>query len=312
MKEQFREMVRHNKKPSNYGLMIRENPYVLETQLLVTARNKSRGTISREYYLNYGGVYADTSKIYKDASINCDNKSAVEEELCNHIHFDENGEAHNVPKAYIANCIRRLQIPALNQKFDTEGLANYIEDHDVFDSWDVLIERGNSKILFMGKYKAVQRSFDVNGRQDKFIRLGGNKNRVMEPGAFKTGLSDIEKDGLKLRLEKKKNDPNPKKRSKNLSISDYLAERTHALFIIYPIQLLVDEADDANGDLKNAKETFGCEDTESSLVYAFGIGFPNKESKQKFIYKLNKRKQAEINEEVETEDDEEGVYDGDA
>ena len=48
----------------------------------------------------------------------------------------------------------------------------------------------------MGKYRAVQRSFDVNGRDDKFIRLGGTNNRVMEPGAFRTGLSKIEEDAL--------------------------------------------------------------------------------------------------------------------
>ncbi len=311
MKQQFKEMVRKNKKPSNYGLMIRENPYILETQLLVTARNKSRGTTSMPYYLNYGGVYADTSKLYKDAEKNKKNRDAVEKELLQHIGFNNKGEAFNVPKIFIANCIRNLSIPALNKKFDTEGLAEYIEDHDIFNSWDVLIETGKSNVLFTGKYKAVQRSFDVNGRDDKFIRLGGTNNRVMEPGAFRTGLSRIEENALNVRLEKKRNDPDPKKRSNNLSISDYLAEREKPLFIVYPIQLLVDKKDDKEGVLNEARCVFGEEDSESSLLFAFGIGFPQKESEKKFVYKLNQRKQDEINEEVETEDEGEGEDNGD-
>lgn len=311
MKRQFKEMVRKNKKPSNYGLMIRENPYILETRLLVTARNKSRGTTSMPYYLNYGGVYSDTSKLYKDAKKNSENRDAVERELLQHIDFNDKGEAYNVPKVFIANCIRKLSIPALNKKFDTEGLAKYIEEHDVFNSWDVLIETGKSNVLFMGKYRAVQRSFDVNGRDDKFIRLGGTNNRVMEPGAFRTGLSKIEEDALNVRLEKKKNDPDPKKRSSNLSISDYLAEREKPLFIVYPIQLLVDKNDDDEGILSEAKNVFGEGETESSLLFAFGIGFPKKESEQRFVYKLNQRKQDEINGEVETEDEDEGEDDGD-
>jgi hypothetical protein len=96
-----------------------------------------------------------------------------------------------------------------------------------------------------------------------------------------------------------------------LSISDYLAEREKPLFIVYPIQLLVDKKDDADGILNEARSVFGEEGSESSLLFAFGIGFPQKESEQKFVYKLNQRKQDEINEEVETEDDEEGVDDGD-
>ena len=45
--------------------------------------------------------------------------------------------------------------------------------------------------------------------------------------------------------------------------------------------------------------------------FAFGIGFPKKESEQRFVYKLNQRKQDEINGEVETEDEDEGEDDGD-
>ena len=311
MKRQFKEMACDKKNPGNYGLMIRECPDILETRLLITARNKCRGTETYTYYLNYGGVYADTSKLYKDMDINNENRDALEK-LYVDVKFDDEGKALNIPKRYIADCIKRLQISALNKKFDTDGLADYIENHDKFNYWDVLIASGKSSIRYKGKYNAVLRSFVVNSSVDKFIRLGGANNRVMEPNAFRTGLSELEKKSLELRLLKKKNDPDVNKRSNNLSISDYLAEREKPLFIIYPIELVVDDGCKNPEMLNEAKNVFGSGRDESSLVFAFGIGFPKKESEKKFIYRLNKRKQDEIFEEEDNEDDGEGEYEGES
>lgn len=73
LKEQFGEMERQGKKPKDFGLMIKESPDTLETTMLITARNKMRGTEQIEIRLNYGGVYADTSKLSKDPRVNKEN-----------------------------------------------------------------------------------------------------------------------------------------------------------------------------------------------------------------------------------------------
>lgn len=315
MKRQFKEMARDFKKPSNFGLMIRENPYILETQLLITARNKCRGTETMPYYLNYGGVYADTSKLYKDADINKKNKEMVDS-LYEEGIFDSNGFAENVSKEIVSKFIKKLTIPYLNKKFDVDGLSDYIKDHDLFTEWDVVIESGSSKVLYKG-VNAVQRSFDVNDVNDKFIRLGGLNNRVMEPGVFKAGMSEDDKVKLDEILHEKQNDSNPKKRSKSLGISDYLSVRKKPLLVIYPIELTIKNSEN-DGEKKKeleqkrpvleaAKSIFGCARDENSLIFAFAFGFPKKESEKKFIYRLNKRKQDEIAGEVETEDDGESI-----
>ncbi|MCL2855177.1 MAG: Z1 domain-containing protein [Defluviitaleaceae bacterium] len=77
MKEQFREMELQGKKPRNFGLMVKESPTALKTSLLVTARNKMRRTQVLERYVNYGGVYSDTSKLFKSAQKNKRNLELV-------------------------------------------------------------------------------------------------------------------------------------------------------------------------------------------------------------------------------------------
>jgi hypothetical protein len=70
LKSQFAEMELQGKSPKDFGLMVKESPDTLETTLLISARNKTRHTDKIDYHLNYGGVYADTSKLSKDPEIN--------------------------------------------------------------------------------------------------------------------------------------------------------------------------------------------------------------------------------------------------
>lgn len=307
LKQQFEEMERKDKKPKNFGLMVRENPYVLETKLLITAKNKCRGAESRPFYLNYGGVYGDTSKMYKDPDENKKNRKALEEFL-KEISLDGKGVALNIPKLRIASLVKKLVVPYLNKKFDTEGLSKYIEESECFHYWDVVVESGSSDIKFNGR-EAVKRSFILNDENDKFIRLGGNNNRVMEPGVFEKVLSKEEKELAAIRLLQKKNDPDPQKRSNYLSIKDYLYHvRQKPLFVIYPVELKAGSNDNNRNFEQKVIEQFGSpEDNGNNLLLVFGFGFPNKESEKKFVYLLNKIKQAEIESEVETEDEEEGA-----
>lgn len=307
LKQQFEEMERKDKKPRNFGLMVRENPYVLETKLLITAKNKCRGAKSLPFYLNYGGIYGDTSKMYKDPQKNAQNRRVLENFL-EKIPFDSKGIALDVPKLHIATLVKELVIPYLNKKFDTEGLSKYIEESDCFNYWDVVVESGASKIEFNGR-SAVKRSFILNDENDKFIRLGGNNNRVMEPGVFEKVLSKDEKELAAIRLLQKKNDPDPQKRSNYLSIKDYLYHvRQKPLFVIYPVELLAGSNAENQDVEKKVIDQFGSPgDNGNNLLFVFGFGFPNKESEKKFVYLLNKVKQEEIESEVETEDDEEGA-----
>lgn len=323
LKLQFAEMERNDKTPEEFGLMVRESPETLETTLLVTARNKMIGSESIFYHLNYGGVYADTSKLRRDLAENEHNYRATVS-FINGIPFGyETGPekqptyymARNVHKFKIASLIGQLKIPYINKKFDTEGLAEYIENSEQFNSWDVVIATGDSKEKSFpnSKIHRVLRSFHIKNSNDEYIRIGGSNNRVMEPTVFNAGLWLTEEQKRNILEEKNKNVSDDKK-SKNLGILDYLKEREDPILIIYPIELTDRLTSSEETDLSDAdKHMFEQEkkkicDSFTIPLMAYAIGFPAKQGRVMVKYRANKIKLQEL-EHSELNDDEEGEDD---
>ena len=317
MKTQFSEMKRRDKKPKDFGLMIRESPETLNTTMLITSRNKMRGTEVIEYRLNYGGVYADTSKLSRDIAVNNHNLSRVEQFLkrikieCIRDRF----MASEVSKFDVADLIRGLKIPYVNKKFDTEGLSEYIENSDLFPYWDVAIATGDAKKLHncFGVYgvTAAARSFHINGVNDPYIRIGGTNNRVLDPGIFDCGLWLTEAQ-RELILQEKQNH-----KGDTLSALDYLRKRKNPILVIYPIELKTEASDAECQDVDRAaveklKRSIRDEvgNTTTPLV-AFAFGFPEKESSLRLKYRANIVKLDELNGNLEIDDDGEGEDDTD-
>ena len=323
MKEQFAEMKRQDKKPSEFGLMIQESPDTLETSLLITARNKMKGTEVLTRSLSYGGVYADTSKLSRDISVNNHNVRMVERFLQN-VRFEFNDSrymASSVSKFIIADLIRSLKIPYVNKKFDTDGLAEYIENSDVFMYWDVVIARGDSKSPEMqscfgiSNLSATVRNFHTKGEQDAYIRIGGTNNRVMDPGIFDAGL-DLTAPQKELILKERGKSPNSE-----LVAADYLKLRQNPLLVIYPIDLftklssaqedmcLTSEQRDKLIRRKEAiKDEVG---NRTTPLVAFAFGFPKKESAVKLTYRANRIKLDELTKGLEIDDEGEGAEEAD-
>ncbi len=327
LKIQFAEMERNGKEPKDFGLMVKESPDTLETTLLVTARNKMIGSESILCHLNYGGVSADTSKLKRNIADN-EHNYRVTEQIVGSIPFDYETAPESQTKYFmsrgihkfkIANLIGQLKIPYINRKFDTEGLAEYIENSEQFDSWDVVIATGDSKkesfpnIFPNRRITCVQRSFHIKGATDEYIRIGGSNNRVMEPTVFNAGLWLTEEQKRYI-LEEKNKDASEDKVSQYLSITDYLRERTDPILIIYPIELndklTSSENDDWSEEEKIAlgqEKKQICESLTKPLM-AFAIGFPAKQGPVMIQYRANRIKLQEL-EHSETNDDEEGEDD---
>ena len=303
LKEQFREMEIHGKTPKEFGLMVKESPDILETSLLVTSRNKMFGTKEIIYHLNYGGVYADTSKLSIDPAVN-DHNTMQFERFYEELHFqDVSGRymAQSVHKSNVADLIRNLKIPYVNTKFDTEALSEYIENSDIFQSWDVVIATGSSKKPFLGTHLAVERSFHLN---DLYIKIGGPNNRVMEPGILNAGLGLTSDEKKKILEEKNRNS---EKHYDDLTALDYLKRRRCPLLIIYPIDLRVTDSDGlTNEDKLAVKAALG-----GKLLLAFAIGFPATQSKVVVKYRANRVKLDELTRNIEVDDEDEGVEDTD-
>lgn len=301
LKEQFSEMKLRDKKPIDFGLMIKECPDTLETTLLITSRNKMRGTQVFERRLNYSGVYADTSKMSKSPTANRQNLDAFNR-FCNNVSFSwktKDGDptthryymAQNVSQHYIAQLFRDLSIPIENKKFNTNGLAEYIEDSDKFPYWDVVIANGNSKdsSLFM-KVHPVERSFHMRSEND-LIRIGGSNNRVLDPGLLNAGL--WYRDG------------------EALSAKEYCNHREVPILVVFPIDLKCeDEENEANAFERvwksEAKNGLG-----GNVLLAFAYGFPGTDSKTMVKYRANAVMIDQLTAGIDLDDEDEGVEDTD-
>lgn len=320
LRDQFDEMKRADKKPQDYGLMVKMAPDTLETTLLVTSRNKMRESEIIEYQLNYGGAYADTSKLSIDPTRNKHNAeqfSQFYQSLSGSWQWINNRYmAQSVSKFTVAEFIASLDIPWVNKKFDTDGLSEYISNSSIFPYWDVVIATGASTEIpqFMGveNLRAVTRSFHIRSKSDLYIRIGGNNNRVMDPGIFNAGLwlSEAQKE---LILAEKK--PNAKGKIPNdLTARDYLERRSVPLLVIYPIELLTRCSDDeirAYPDVMQRKLKIKTDFGVSSPLLAFAFGFPKKEDGVMVKYRANKRKIDELSRDIEVDDDDEGTEDDD-
>lgn len=333
LKAQFAEMEAQKKSPKDFGLMVRESPDTLETTLLVTARNKMRNTEQIICQLNYGGVYADTSKLLKNAAVNKDNYASFAE-LYESLDFhwvDGRYMARGVWKQQIADFISKLKIHYINKKFDIQGLSEYIADSDIFTTWDVVIAKGDStsfpQFMDIKDLPATTRSFHTSGSADKFIRIGGNNNRVLDPSILDSGLSHLTKEKKAEILAQKNIDRRAagKPDQKELTATDYLKEREYPILIIYPIELKTEASPsdckarfgtenatkEQKDEISAEKETLKKSVCDDIPLMAFAVAFPAKESSKKFTYRANFQKLKELTDNLEVTDDEEGEDDND-
>ncbi len=316
LKEQFREMELQGKKPDDFGLMVKESPATLETNLLVTARNKMRNTQVIAHYVNYGGVYADTSKLFKDAEKNRKNCSLVEafiaEQAEKGIMFSwvkKRFMMNGVSKENVATLIRKIIIPSgrgVNQRFDCTNLSTYTTKSNNFPEWDVVIATGDSDRFMQVQGEslpATKRTFRLGSSDENYIRMGGQNNRIVDPGIFNSGVALSPKERTKILSQKKFR--NADKPSEQLTATDWLKLRERPLLAIYYIDLKIDDTKLSLAERDRyvaIKEAF-----DSDLLVGFAVGFPSKEAKERIIYRENLVKANEIN--VDDDFDEEELSD---
>lgn len=305
LKDQFSEMQLRDKKPIDFGLMIKECPDTLDTTLLITSRNKMRGTQVFERFLNYSGVYSDTSKMPQSTAANKHNIEAFMS-FARNVEFSWIGKensstthkyymAQSVSQHHIAQLFRDITVPIENRKFNTEGLAEYIENSEKFKCWDVVIANGSAKDcnLFMG-VKPVERSFHMKSEND-LIRIGGANNRVLDPGLLNAGLWY--------------------KEGEVLSAKEYLKQRTTPILVIFPINLKVEDgAGEQSTPQTEIEKEWKCKVKAGfgdDVLLAFAYAFPNTEAKVMVKYRANAVMIEQLTAGIETNDEDEGVDDTD-
>lgn len=318
LKMQFREMIVKKKKPDDFGLMVRESPDTLETSLLITSRNKMYNSGKIVRVLNYGGTYADTSKLYCSKEVNELNETVVQQLIndCSSegIEFTDYYAPNSgvcrkmlreVPRKIIASNIKNLKIPYENTKFDVDNLSVYIKDSEAFPFWDVVFASGDSTDISYLNQNSVIRSFRKSP-SDKFIRIGDVNNRIIDPGIFVSGLDEEQIEVARIHCEERR-ERQGKSREGAITVPDYLAVQTrNPLLVVYPIQLNLPKEKPTDEE-KRTIALFGKE----KPVFGFAVGFPSKESADKLTYRANKRKIQEIEASREEPEVDEEFYNND-
>lgn len=318
LKMQFREMIVKKKKPDDFGLMVRESPDTLETSLLITSRNKMYNSGKIVRVLNYGGTYADTSKLYCSKEVNEVNETVVQQLIndCSYEGIDftdyyapNSGVCRKmlreVPRKIIASNIKNLKIPYENTKFDVDNLSVYIKDSEAFPFWDVVFASGDSTDISYLNQNSVIRSFRKSP-SDKFIRIGDVNNRIIDPGIFVSGLNEEQIKVAKIHCEERR-ERQGKSREGAITVPDYLAVQSrNPLLVVYPIQLNLPKEKPTDEE-KRTISLFGKE----KPIFGFAVGFPSKESADKLTYRANKRKIQEIEDSREEPEVDEEFYNND-
>lgn len=314
LKMQFREMIIKKKKPEHFGLMVQESPDSLETSLLITSRNKMYNTGVIVHVINYGGTYADTSKLYIEPKINMENKNVVDRLLAQ---YEEKIETYtsskvkkprclirSVKKNDIAQCIRELKIPYENTKFDVENLADYIERNTTYGDWDVVIASGDSRNVSYHGQTAAKRSFRKR-QGERIVRIGDTNNRIIDPNVFGIGLTEQQlvevANHAKLRVAS-----TGKGNENNYTVTDYLSVTNRMpMFVIYPMELIA--PDNCESEEKNCLNHMDV----TLPMFGFAIGFPKREEAEKMKYRANKVKIKEIESRRNDPEDEEEFEEND-
>lgn len=301
------------KAPIDFGLMIRDTPDTLETNMLITARNKSYNSMKVSRSLNYSGVGIDTSKIYKSKKDNDHNIFEIEK-LCNDLllsgykleKINNRNMFRNVKSSFIADFVSNIKIPLENKKFDIESISNFVREERFYSKWDIVFATGienNLKYTIPGtdtEITSIQRRFEVRD-DEKIIRISKNNNRLVEPGIFNSGLTDDQiEEAKKSASEREKRKENPKANPTPIA-QDYLGVKDrNPLLVILPITLSPDD-DDSKETIEKKKQLMSSFD---GCLMGFAIGFAGKDGNVKMDYRINKVKQAELTRMAEEQGDE--------
>lgn len=313
---QLEMMAARGAAPKEFGLMILESPETLETNLLITARNKMRNSTEIVRGLNYSGVAIDTSKLYKSPYKNETNYNSVKK-LINELHSSgKNVEIiknrymiRDVNNSIIADFVSELDIPLENKKFDVESISSFIRKGEYYDKWDIVFAKGDEKpgekkFKINDNYSIplVHRSFAYDKNED-IVRIAKNNNKLLDPGIFNAGLNDKQIEIAKATSReraKRKNSTN-----ENLIANDYLGvPNRKPLLVIFPVQLIQDDKNDNNSDFSEEKKIIIDDYNNHDTLIGIGIGFAGREGKVMMNFRINKVKQKEyINKFVDTEDE---------
>lgn len=325
LKSDITEMFKQQLTPKDFGIKVRDNC----DELQITASNKMRSAVSKDFmYSFYGNIY-DTPYISANIEHNKINIQEVKKFVSylfkegytfKYTDFKKKNKCVNdttdassryfadVPKTTIIEFLHKIKYSMANPRFDAKNIINFLEDETTegLDLWDVAFESGkaeeNYNIDGIRQIKCMTRQIFSTNRN--IIQIS-TRRRVLTgsmEGRFTLSQDDIIKAEQEQHKQWKKEGEDFQKR--NIPIKAYfkfLPERKPILIIMFIKPQKPENQEDSI--LSNFRKNLG-----QDCIVAFAVGCPGIKDEGKAIkYKVNKIFQ-QLNiegNEPEEEDDEE-------
>lgn len=200
LRRDVRKMRDLNLTPLDFGFRVRSDI----DSLLVTARNKMRTSKDMKQNVSLSGEVVETPYIFNDSNknqLNYDNVKILINELKNQDKYPIKDTTTNkygytgIEKKYIINFLKKCDFPFANAHFDSESIAEFIENYvgNELDYWDIVFPSGDGKenvTLFENiVIKYSKRSYDLVNGAHTLIRISKSKQRLGSLGDTKFGLS---------------------------------------------------------------------------------------------------------------------------
>jgi len=264
LKLEIHRMKALNQTPAEFGLKVRQDP----NSLIVTARNKMRSATLLTIPINVAGKLVETPRLKADAKILKSNedifrkfvatldKYGVEKEISNNAKFWS-----GIPKEQVSSLVRGFDTHPWQLAFQSLALADYIDESDDLELWDVAMPQGLSKqaVEFDGAIKKFEifPAERVISNDGQMIRISGTKVKVGAGLSTKIGLSDEEIKRANERFEALF----PNDLGRNKSDSTYLIENRKPILMLHVIK-----CKQAEGEIDQK--------LSPEYIYALGLGFP--------------------------------------
>ena len=272
LKKELRHMAKQNMTPEDFGLKVRQDPGAL----IVTARNKMRSGTAVNVPITLSKRMIETARLWNDVDIIIDNNTLCERTIKS-IHAEERIKKYydDFTKAYIwkdvsrdkiADLIRGYKSHPWNLNFQSIALAEFIENDDSLEMWDLAIPTGSDDEEYILKLTeeesislhAEKRNITSDSTFDKMLKVNDRHVRVGAGGCTKIGL---EKDVIiNLRKEAKG----------KATDKTYLISGRNPLILIHLLK-------NTNDKLKGYPKYF----------YAIGLGFPGGKAEKSANYIVN-------------------------
>lgn len=285
LKEEIFRMRRANKKPTDFGLKVRQDPGTL----IVTARNKMRTATDITCPITVSGKLLETPRLIAVPKTLEDNEKIFKDFVCSlseygdRLENTERTKGHyyweHVPGDAVAQLLRDFETHPWHLSFNGRALAEFVESKSWDKGWDVVLINSGEGDAYPDGFRCGDETLQLPSTEKrrittdgKMLSVSGTKVRVGSGGCTRIGLtSDQIEEAKRVFLERASQEGTGKK---NVSDKAYLTEDRAPILMLHVIQ--ADYCEPSNPELPR-------------FLYALGVGFPRDDDDDTAVanYKVN-------------------------